>query len=88
MPLPNEHSCRIRQPGDFQPDSFRRMVQGKLAMIVGRLKGESGTTVQTFRYPTDSWSEKEAREHCSAQGGHFEGAMTGAIREAAGRSRG
>jgi hypothetical protein len=64
------------------------MAQGKLAMIVGRLKGESATTVQTFRYPTDAWSEKEAREHCMAQGGHFEGAMTGAIREAAGRARG
>jgi hypothetical protein len=87
MPLPSEHSCRIRQPDEFQPESFRRMVQGKLAMIIGKLKGESATTVQAFRYPTDQWSEKEARAHCAAQGGRFEGAMTNAIRQAAGRSR-
>jgi hypothetical protein len=85
MPYEGEHSCRIRQPGEFQPDSFRRAAQGKLAMIIGKLKGESATTVQAFRYSTDQWSEKEARAHCTEQGGHFEGAMTAAIRKAAGR---
>ena len=24
MPYPSEHAARVRDPGDFQPDSFRR----------------------------------------------------------------
>lgn len=72
MPYPNEHSCRIRQPGEFQPNSFRRIQQKKLSMIIGRLKGKTTTTTQAYRYPTDSYSEAEARAHCKEQGGTFE----------------
>jgi len=72
MPYPNEHSCRIKSPDEFQPDSFRRIKNGKLNIIVGRLKGESKTTTQAFRYPKDDYSEDEARTHCKEQGGTFE----------------
>jgi len=74
MPYPNEHACRIREPGDFQSDSFRRMVQGKLAIIIGRLKGKTTTTTQAFRYPVGEWTEKQARDHCEEQHGRFEAA--------------
>lgn len=72
MPYPNEHSCRIREPGQFQENSFRRIIQGRLSVIIGKLKGQSSTTVQAFRYPTEDWTEAEARKHCKEQGGRFE----------------
>lgn len=74
MPFPNEHACRLRDPGDFQPDSFRRMKQGRLSIIVGRLKGKTTTTAQAYRYPKDEWSADAARKHCSEAGGSFEAA--------------
>jgi len=74
MPYPNEHACRIRPPGDFQPKSFRRIKQGKLSIIIGRLKGKTTTTAQTYRYPKDQWSVAEARAHCRKAGGSFEAA--------------
>lgn len=76
MPYPNEHSCRIRQPGEFEQKSFRRIKQGKLSIIIGRLKGKTTTTTQAFRYPKDDWSEAEARKHCKEQDGSFEPASS------------
>ena len=68
-PFPNEHACRIRQPGEFQKDSFRRITRkadGKdLDIIIGRLKGKTTTTTQAFRYPKDQWTESQARKHCT-----------------------
>ena len=72
MPYPNEHSCRIRDPDDFQSESFRRIKEGKLSIIIGRLKGKTETTTQAFRYPIEDWSETEARVHCENQNGSFE----------------
>jgi len=72
MPYPNEHSCRIKDPGVFQPDSFRRMKTGILSIIIGRLKGESKTTTQAYRYPTADWTEDAARKHCQDNDGRFE----------------
>lgn len=74
MPYPNEHSCRIVDPGKFQKDSFRRITQGKLSIIIGKLIGKTKTTTQAFRYPTSSWSADAARKHCQEQGGTFEAA--------------
>ncbi len=82
MPYRGEHACRVRQPGEFQPDSFRRIKNGKLVILIGKLKGESSTTTQAFRYPTDDWTEAEARTHCEKQGGRFDAAMDEAIRNA------
>lgn len=89
MPYPNEHACRIRSPGAFQPKRFRRIKSGKLSIIIGRLKGQTTTTTQAFRYPKDAWTEKQAREHCKEQKGRFEAAtnraVNAAIRRGAGR---
>lgn len=74
MPFANEHACRIKQPGDFQPESFRRIKNGKLGIIIGKLKGETTTTTQAFRYPVGDWSEEEASKHCSDNKGSFEAA--------------
>lgn len=79
MPFENEHACRVREPGLFQSDSFRRISSGKVDIIIGRLKGQASTTTQAFRYPTSRWTESKAREHCKEQKGRFETA-TGEIR--------
>jgi len=76
MPLPNEFSCRLKEPGTFQPNSFRRMTvkskSGKtVGVIIGKLKGESKTTTQALRYPHSSWSSKEAQADCKKNGGSF-----------------
>jgi len=78
MPYPNEHACRLREPGDFQPDSFRRIQrehEGKrYSVIMGRLKGETTMTEQAYRYSKDTWSASQARSHCKSHDGTFEAA--------------
>lgn len=73
MPYENEHSCRLRDPDDFQDDSFRRTTRdhdGKeYSIISGRLKGEDTMTEQAYRYPKDIWAEGEARSHCTDHDG-------------------
>jgi len=77
-PYPNEHACRLRDPGDFQEDSFRRTTRehdGKqYSVIMGRLKGEDTMTEQSYRYPKDDWSVESARSHCRSHDGSFEAA--------------
>lgn len=81
MPYPNEHSCRMKDPGGFADDSFRRISRdneefpdgsGKIypiSLIIGKLKGKSApsdpTTLQAFRYPKDKWNASTARRHCT-----------------------
>lgn len=72
-PYPNEHACRVRPPSAFQKDSFRRIRRtsdGKpFFIIIGRLKGETTTTTQAYRYPKDSWSAAQASAHCKRNKG-------------------
>lgn len=81
-PFPNEHACRLKDPGAFQPDSFRRTTRdhnGKTySVIMGRLKGDDTMTEQAFRYPKDTWTADAARSHCSSHdGARFEPASDG-----------
>jgi len=72
-PYPNEHACRLRDPGDFEADSFRRTSREhegkKYSVIMGRLKGQTTLTEQTYRYPTDAWDVSSARAHCKDHNG-------------------
>lgn len=75
MPYPNEHSARLRAPDDFNPDTFRRVADGKLygrikvpatvAVIWGKLKSADKPSdypiAQSLRFPTKDWTEAEAR---------------------------
>lgn len=78
MPYPNEHACRLRDPGDFQSDSFRRTTRkhdGKeYSVIMGRLKGQDTMTEQAYRYNKGTWTAESARSHCSDHDGSFEAA--------------
>jgi len=82
MPYPNEHACRLRNPDDFQPDTFRRVSResdGKrYDIIMGRLKGQDNMTEESYRYPKDIWSVDQARRHCEDHDGKsFEPAKEG-----------
>ena len=76
MPYPNEHACRLREPGSFQPNSFRRMARDhegkKYSIIMGKLKGEDTLTEQAYRYDKEAWDADTARAHCGAHDGTFE----------------
>jgi hypothetical protein len=73
MPYPNFHACRLKQPGAFEPGSFRNITQKSggrsVQIIIGRLKGKTTTTAQTVRYPLAQWTEGEARKRCKEAGG-------------------
>jgi hypothetical protein len=77
MPYPNEHACRLEEPGQF--DHFARQQRkakdsGKIySAIIGFLKG-GGSKDQAYRYPKDSWTPAEASAHCKDHGGRFEAA--------------
>lgn len=75
-PYPNEHSCRLKEPGQFEANSFRRIRQGKVSLILAKKKGQTTMTVQAIRYPTASWSEAEARSNCAGRKGSFEPASS------------
>jgi HK97 family phage prohead protease len=61
----------MRDPSDFEADSFRRKKNGKLVLILGKLKGDTEMTLQAYRYPTSDWSESEAKAHCKKEKGEF-----------------
>lgn len=68
MPYPNEHAARVRDPGDFEKGSFRSKTlpkgedgKGGVRMIIGRLKGETTTTAQSYRFPADLYTPEEAK---------------------------
>jgi hypothetical protein len=89
-PYPNEHACRLRKPGDFQPNSFRRTTREsdgkKYSIIIGKLKGEETTTEQAYRYNKDTWTVSEARSHCNSHDGSFEAAANEGEASDAGKS--
>jgi Mu-like prophage I protein len=68
LPLPNEHSARVRQPDEFDPDSFRRtkLPGTTVEIISGKLKGAAGAddpmVVQTYRFPVKDFTADEARQ--------------------------
>jgi hypothetical protein len=72
-PYPSEHACRLREPGDFQPNSFRRTERDqegkKYSIIMGKLKDETTMTEQAYRYPIDAWDAEAAKTHCDSHKG-------------------
>ena len=88
MPYPHEHACRLRDPGEFAPGSFRsvrrRHGTQPYRVIMGKLRNRSGPddpmVEQTYRYPAADWTLEEARAHCAAHYGRlFEPATAGAV---------
>ncbi len=72
MPLPNEHSARIHDPGDFDQDSFRRKnITDGVDIIAGHLKGETTMTTQTYRLKADKFTVAEAKKWLKDNNVHY-----------------
>ena len=44
------------------------------SIIMGRLKGETTMTEQSYRYDKDTWEAAQAKTHCNSHDGSFEAA--------------
>lgn len=75
MPYPNEHSCRLADPGQFVRCRRNNDVDPNV-IVCWRKDGSSEP--QAFRYPKDKWSVERARAHCSEHKGTFEPASESA----------
>ena len=73
-PYPNEHSCRLKDPGKYETcRRTSRKHDGKEYFILTcRIKGGTKWEEQAFRYPKDTWGVAEARAHCKDHDGTFE----------------
>uniref|UniRef100_A0A6M3KVG6 Uncharacterized protein n=1 Tax=viral metagenome TaxID=1070528 RepID=A0A6M3KVG6_9ZZZZ len=76
MPYPQEHSCRISPPENYE--KFRRgkrKHEGKeYSVIYGKLKDENKWEDQAFRYDKEVWEADDAKTHCKDHDGTFEAA--------------
>lgn len=64
-PYPNEHAARIRDPEEFEENSFRRKaLEGEkgIDIIIGKLKGEKNMTTQAYRFKVENWTADEAKK--------------------------
>ena len=62
MPYPNEHAARLRDPGDFQQDSFRRKeIAPGVLIVMGRLKGQQTMTAQSYRFDKERFTAAQAK---------------------------
>ena len=72
MPYQNEHSARVRDPGDFQSDSFRRKnIARGVDIIMGRLKGETTMTAQAYRFDKTVFTVAEAKAWLKKNNIHY-----------------
>ena len=77
-PYPNEHSCRLNDPGKYERFArMKRKHNGKeYSVIIGFKKG-GGSEDQAYRYPKETWTPAEAQAHCKDNKGSFEAALKG-----------
>jgi len=62
MPFPNEHSCRVREPSEFQKGSFRRKnIDNGVDIIIGRPHGKTTTTTQSYRFDAKKFTVVQAK---------------------------
>jgi hypothetical protein len=78
-PYPNEHSCRLKDPAQY--DTCRRgervadkpdSVAGKKYYVIYCKKGDGPMEQQAFRYPKENWTAAQAKAHCEYNDGAFE----------------
>jgi len=74
MPLPNEHSCRLKPPNykRYARQNCYKKHDGKCIDYVFGIISKDKSELQSMRYPKDIWNEKAARAHCKDEGGTFE----------------
>lgn len=62
---------RVKQPSAFEEGSFRTItIDAKKGVkaVIGRLKGETSTTVQAYLFEKDKWDEGKAKAWVTAHG--------------------
>lgn len=55
---------RVKDPGAFEEDSFRTIALSEeegIKAVVGKLSGESKTTVQSYLFDKEKWDEEKAK---------------------------
>lgn len=63
MPYANEHAARVRNPNDFQQDSFRRKnIAAGVDIITGKLTGEEAMIAQAYRFNVDDFTPEQAKK--------------------------
>lgn len=82
-PYPNEHACRLRDPGKYARFvRMKRTHDGKDYYVIIGYSEDGKAEDQAYRYPKDTWSEEEARKHCREHDGlSFEAAREKSICE-------
>jgi hypothetical protein len=64
-PYPSEHACRVRDPDNFQKNSFRsKDIAHGVRMILGRLKDETTMTTMSYRFDKNVFTAQEAKDWC------------------------
>ena len=66
---------RQRDPDDFQRKSFKIIVLSAskgIKAVIGRLKGKTTTTVQSYLFDKTKWTEKEAQDWVAKHKGNVE----------------
>jgi hypothetical protein len=63
MPYTNEHAARVREPNEFQQETFRRKtIETGIDIIIGKLKGENTMTIQAYRFDAEKFTPEEAKK--------------------------
>ena len=74
-PYPNEHSCRLEDPGKYKKfarkNCYKKHDDKCIDYIFGVISADE-SELQAMRYPKDIWTEDAARDHCKNAGGTFE----------------
>jgi len=63
-PYPNEHAARVREPEEFEDDSFRRKnIKEGIDIIIGKLKGDDDKMeTQAYRFNKQDFTADEAKK--------------------------
>jgi len=76
-PYPNEHSCRLEDPGKYKKfarKNCHKKHDNKCIDFIFGIISKDESELQAMRYPTKTWTEKAARAHCKDHDGTFEAA--------------
>jgi ATP-dependent Clp endopeptidase proteolytic subunit ClpP len=82
MPYSNEHSCRLKDPGQYarvtRVNCQQKHDDKCIDVIFGwkKKEGEEISEIQALRYDKELWTETSARSHCKSRGGTFEPASS------------
>jgi ATP-dependent protease ClpP protease subunit len=73
MPYPNEHSARIKDPGEFDPKSFKsKDIAPGVRIIIGKLRsGGDSMVTQTYRFNISHFTAQEAKDWCKKNNVHY-----------------